>query len=733
MIFALLVATVSTSAGWTPILSDVPTPPDVELISSDIETTSMSFHMDGFVLEPIDTPSGVQYRPSVLNGVPLLSAGDPDMHKLYQSIIIPDDAQMQITVTDSTYHEFTNIDVLPSKGVMSRLVDPTNVPFEYGPAYGADAFFPGSLAELQTPYILRDFRAQAVWVYPFQYNPVTGVLRVYSEITVSMTKAGPGSINVIERDEFPETIERSFGQTYQTQFINFNGIQNVTRDGQLPYLGGEGSMLVICAPALCDSMTAFVSWKNAKGLATQLVSTDEIGTDVEQIQTYVADYYDTVGLTYLLLVGDWEQIEAPLVNGSPSDPTYGFLDGDDAAAEVMVGRLSGDSPEEIDTQVQRIMEYERMPSTNNESDWHITATGIASNEGPGINGWTDDEFQEHLWDDLLSSYHYELFESFYDPSSDNVIAETMDVINAGTGIINYTGHSTVNGWANGAPLTTDEVHELDNAGMLPFVITVGCNAGEYNAADECFAESWLRSTNDAGDPIGAIAHFASTISQSWQPPMHGQWGMNALLTESGDGLLIEDDAFEYPKTLGAITTNGCIFMNDAAGWSGINETTYWTFFGDPSVEIRTLQPEQLDITHPQHISDSNADEIIITVQNGDESVVNDALVSLSQDGILVASAYTYDGEAFVDISDVNMQADHIDLVVTKYNHTPYESTILTNTPDVNGDGITNILDIQLVMNMILGIIDVDLNTGDLTADGEVNILDVLVMVTIIIS
>ena len=62
-------------------------------------------------------------------------------------------------------------------------------------------------------------------------------------------------------------------------------------------------------------------------------------------------------------------------------------------------------------------------------------------------------------------------------------------------------------------------------------ITVGCNVGEFNSTNECYTEAWLRATNN-GEPTGAISHFGSTISQSWEPPMHGQYAMNLILTES---------------------------------------------------------------------------------------------------------------------------------------------------------------------------------------------------------
>ena len=112
--------------------------------------------------------------------------------------------------------------------------------------------------------------------------------------------------------------------------------------------------------------------------------------------------------------------------------------------------------------------------------------------------------------------------------------------------------------------------------------------GEFQSTNECFCEAWLRATN-GGEPEGSIAHFGSTISQSWEPPMHGQYGMNLILTESYDEHLT--------RTIGGITANGCMYMNDAQGSSGINETKYWTYFGDPSVPLRTAPPTAMSIFH----------------------------------------------------------------------------------------------------------------------------------------
>jgi len=53
--------------------------------------------------------------------------------------------------------------------------------------------------------------------------------------------------------------------------------------------------------------------------------------------------------------------------------------------------------------------------------------------------------------------------------------------------------------------------------------------------------------------------------------------------------------------------------------------------------------------------------------------------------------------------------------------------------DVNGDSILNILDVIALVNMALGITEVDLSTADMNGDGIVNILDITLLLGLILS
>jgi hypothetical protein len=604
----------------------------------------------------VQTPNGTEHVIDLVGGTSILDAGSPDLDKWTSSIIISDQGTTSIEVVSSSYHEYSDISVAPSKGNFSRMINPEDVDYTYNNNYNQDSFYPGTLAQLREPYIIRDLRGQAVVIYPLQYNPITNTLRVYSNIQVKVTTAGDAGENALYRSSSRRELSKEYNNIYENLFLNY------ANDTRFDYVVDQGSMLVISYGDFMDEMQPLVDWKNRKGIPTQMINVSDIGSSSSAIESYVDDYYHDNGLTYLLLVGDIAQMPSPTVGGSLSDPSYGFIDGNDAYAEILVGRFSGNNPSQISTQVERSIEYELDPQAG--ASWYDNALGVASNQGPGYGGMTDDDFNDFLWDTVLSGFTYDSYEGIYDGSG-GTLSQGMTAINNGVSIINYTGHGWTGGWGNGAPLDNSNVDDLQNDNMLPFVITVGCNVGEFDASDAVFSEAWMRATNN-GEPTGAIVHVGSTISQSWEPPMHGQYGMNLIIAEQHESGL--------SRSIGGIFTNGCMHMNDAQGGSGINETNYWTYFGDPSVIIRTDQPTSLSPDHDDVILIGQTEFVV-------DAGVDAGLVALSNADGLIASEYIQDGVAVLSLDGMEMIPGTLDLVISSFNTFVYESEINVISPD----------------------------------------------------
>ena len=164
-----------------------------------------------------------------------------------------------------------------------------------------------------------------------------------------------------------------------------------------------------------------------------MVSVSDAGGSSSNIQNFVEDYYYSVGLTFLLLVGDISQIPSPSVGGSASDPTYGFIEGNDSYGEIIVGRFSAENSSHVITQVERVINYERYPAAS--GDWYTTALGVASNQGPGDDNETDCQHVENI-NDFLYDYNYDDTSEICDPSGS--VSQGVNAINNGVSVINYT-------------------------------------------------------------------------------------------------------------------------------------------------------------------------------------------------------------------------------------------------------------------------------------------------------
>ncbi len=621
------------------------------------ENIEITYKINDFNKIPV-LIDGVEYSYIVIGEESnLLIEGKPDIPNICRSIVIPDNAKMEIDIVNKNYEVFENVLISPSKGNLLRSVNPDDVPYFFGDVYFEDAWFPSEIASLRDPYIIRDFRGQVVEIYPIQYNPVKKQMRVYSNIEVKIYSDGTDIKNCISRNSWPEKIDYDYKEIYSHHFINF-----AKQDRYTP-VSERGNMLVIVYDNFWDEMVPFVNWKNTKGIATEMVKVSEIG-DAEDIKTYIENYYNTNGLTFVLLVGDAAQVPTYYPTYHSSDPTYSYIVGDDHYPDLFVGRFSAENIGEVTTQVERTLEYEKYPQV--EEEWYIKGLGVASNQGPGDDGEYDDEHIDNIREKIMA-YSYIQVDQSYDPSgSTEYIAESL---NDGRGITNYCGHGSPTSWGNGGGFSNYDVDALTNDNMLPFIVSVACNNGEFDSYT-CFAEAWMRATN-SGEPTGSIANFMSSKSQSWNPPMDAQ-------DEIVD-LLIETYTDNKMTTFGAAAFNGCMHMIDEYASSGESETDAWHLFGDPSVQVRTKTPSEIDARHNANI-DVNTWSLEVEVVG-----MEGALCAISRNNELFGCAYTdEDGYALV-VLDEPAGYDPLNLVITAYNMIPYEAEILVNSPPKEPD------------------------------------------------
>ncbi len=635
-------------SSWTSISSREATPAKKILISSDIENSVIRFTLDGFSTTEVNTNLGKALVISLENATPLMKKGAPDLPKLTASLIIPDQASMGIEVISSSYKDFENILIAPSKGNLYRNTDPSTIPYEFGPEYKIDKFFPESLTDARDPYIVRDYRGETVILYPFRYNPLTRTLRVYYDVTVKLKKNNGVVINPIERRKAPDQINAQFSRIYQRHFLN-------ATSSRYDALDEFGKMLIITYGDFSDAIQPFVDWKRQMGYPVEVVDVASIGNSTA-IKNYIANYYNTKGLTFVLLVGDAPQVPSSSTSAGDSDNNYSYIVGNDHYPDLLIGRFSAENVDQVATQVQKTLMYEQNPPIDH--DWYTLGTGIGSDQGPGDDGEYDYQHIRNIGLDLLSytyTYCNELFDGSQggnDAGGNPSPSQVAQAINDGTSIINYCGHGSDNSWGTSG-FSSNDVNNLVNDNLLPFVFSVACVNGNF-VNGTCFAEAWMRATHN-GIPTGAIAFLGATINQSWDPPMAGQDEM--------DDILVETYPDNIKRTFAALSMNGCMLMNDEFGSAGVEMTDTWTVFGDPSVMVRTAFPETLSVIHDPVLF-IGAEQLVITCPT------EGARATLSLDGVQLGTAVVSGGMATISFAPLTAPGT-VELTVTAFNSLPY--------------------------------------------------------------
>lgn len=589
--------------------------------------------------------------------------GMPALPLYHTSVQLPAKGNTLLVVEYDAVTEIHNVEVAPSKGNLKRNIDPASVPYSFGSTYQQNAFYPSNIASLNDPFVWRESRGQTITISPYQYNPVTKVLRVHENIRVRLVvQADVAGINETKVSKTDAVL----GSTQQRFFINTaNGAQKYTA------IDEDGEMLIITDEAFSADISPLANWKNQKGIKTTVVTTAVAGTTDTDIKAYIQNFYaSNPDLVYVLLVGDHAEVPSHTYGMSGdgedlwSDSYYGQLAGgvNDFYPEAFVGRFSGNSTQ-IKVMVDRTLEYEKYPAAG---DWMEKAIGLGSGEGSGFgdNGEADWQHLRNIRTRLMS-YGYTSVYEFYDgtrggddASGNPNSAIILPAVNEGVGLFNYTGHGAQNTCVTGN-FTSTNINAATNNGKYPLVVSVACNNGTFTSGT-CISEAWMRADN-ASTPAGAIAAAGSSILMAWAQPMQTQDELAELIAEA------------YPSN--KKTTIGGLFYNSQAsmleqypgGSDGKEVMQTWLFFGDPSTQFRNKQTMSMNVSHVAQVPMATTS---LTV-NCD---VEGALVAVSQDNVLIGRGIVSGGTVNITFPAL---VSNLPLAVTatKQNHGTYQGPV----------------------------------------------------------
>lgn len=640
-----------------------------KVIKTEANSVTVEYTFSGLNQQPVAINGKTYQKVYAMDCVPVLNSGFPQVLRSSVSLAIPNNSIPKLEIISTDFSELNNIAIAPSKGSLTRNINPDEVPYTFGAVYQKNSFYPADVAAINSTYLLRDQKGVSLSVFPIQTNPVTNKVRVITKIIfkVTYTSAKGQKIN-FNAPQFNSNEEK---ELMNARFLNLPAVEAAAKIQYTP-TSEFGDMLIIYHPAFLTNIQPLADWKNQKGIKTEMVSSVTSGTTGAAVKTFIQSYYAThPNLLYVLLVGDHQQINAYNAGNAGSevkwsDTYYGLLSGNDHYPEIMIGRFSASTATDVATMVNRTLEYEKTPLAGS---WYTKGVGIGSNEGYGIGdeGEPDWMHMRNIGNKLVANgytYFHEFYDSTHagnDAAGDPNATMVSTAVNAGSSIFMYCGHGSQNSCAT-SNYSSSNINVATNNGKYPFSIQVACNNGTFNSGT-CLSEAFIRAKNTSG-PTGAIASCGSSILMAWAEPMDTQ-------DELGD--ILSDQYVNNKKyTLGGLFYNAEMHMLDmypTATGKEVMET--WVMFGDPSCMFRSLNPTNITVTHDPCIL-TNATTFALSSSFGPNTYA-----SLSQNNQIIGTSLITSANTNIALTQTFSASQNLVLTITEYNKIPYTATLTT--------------------------------------------------------
>ncbi len=424
--------------------------------------------------------------------------------------------------------------------------------------------------------------------------------------------------------------------------------------------------LIITHDNFYNDIIPLAQWKHKKGMRTKIARLSEIGSTATQLRDYIVNAYNNwqVKPKYILFVGAPNFIPFPLVLGWNSDNYYTNVSGD-LYNEILSGRLTVHHTTEIQTVVQKILAYERIPNTT-DTMWFKRACLIANEDNgyyPPIGNdtvyWNDVRHARNL----MLANGYELIDTL-SAGLGNGAYDVYQSVNNGRGFLMYRGTGLGN-WYSPFYCYPDVT---TNGTKLPIVLSITCRTmGTGSTPAE--AEKWLL-TGTPTNLRGGSGFFATTTV--------GGGFITFLRSAVARGFF--DALFvERKRTFGEACEGGRRRVYTMYPYSGGDEEYVgFTTVGDPEMNIWTATPCSLSVNHPQLIPFGSASFTVNVRQASNLTPVNDAFVCIvaQQDtAVYVLDTTDEQGNAYFSISPCIVQ-DTIHVTVTGRNLKPYEGYMI---------------------------------------------------------
>jgi hypothetical protein len=636
-------------------------------IDSDI---SVSLDLTTIAINPV-TLDGREFKEVTLPAAEHLFAGEltevgyPAVPVLTSLIAIPDQAGVTISVTYSGFDVIEDVDMAPVQPPQPES-DPTPVAFALDDdAYATDEFYPGPLAEAGEPAIMRDVRLTQIALYPVQYNPARREMRVYRDLSLSLSFEGEVVNPKTVRHRY---LSEGFYPIYKNTISNFDQMFSTAEVKR-------GGLMIIAQPMYADTVRAFkelVEWKHRKGYTVQVVNTRDIdpgdhNPTYQQVFSYIQDAYETweIPPEYVMIIGDKDVLATSGVVDYPyesyaSDHHYACVEGTDYLPELFVARMSVDNLTEFRKAVAKVLKYERNPQMFDPLHW-IRGLSVGYTLFATARLTT-------LWVRQLQIQHgFDRVDTVYGNSDPNL--RIRQYLNEGRAMTQYRGEGGVEGWW-GPSFYISDLNALQSNQKLGVMAVLTCGTGNFGG--ECLGEEWLVAGVSPDSLKGGPAYYG--VSDGFT---HTKWN-NPIMIGYFWGIFGENNYHFAAAAVRGKLQQYATFPRER-GPSGWVEQYFHTYnmLGDPELELRTAIPITMLVTRQDTVAFGlNHYEVTVTDTIGNP--IKDAYVTLIKNG--ESSEELFSVEKTDEMGNAVLYFDgptlgEMDFTVSGHNLIPYLGTV----------------------------------------------------------
>ena len=622
--------------------------------------------------------------------------GNPSIPLFAADILLPQNTEIQsIKIISKTYYdEVAEIKIKPApRQFPLSMPDNDYVVTPNAAVYNSNSIYPENKINNFNTYFLAGHSIGSFTICPIEYTPSKDEVKFVKTIEVEITLKNTTKANNNLRTN--QTIENRITKIVENPETLTE--YSYTKDYS------EYDILLISNEALLPEYQDYIDFKTSTGYAIATETVENIYAnysgvdDQEKIRNCIIDYYQNLGISYVILGGDADP-SSPIVpdrglysetaygetdTDIPADMYFSCLDGnwnddgdgywgepgeDDLYSEVAIGRICVDNISEIENHTHKLYMYQNEPVVADIEKalmiGELLWTGIWGKmyKTQIETGGTFDGYTTIGIGDAMA------IEQLYEQEGDWSHAQVFAQFNTtGVNLINHLGHCdvTYNMTMYNSDINSTNFQNNGVTRGYGIEYSQGCYCGSFDNrtvggsyTEDCFSEVMCGFEN------GNVAMICNS-RYGWGDNSGTHGSSHYYDRQFFDAIFGEEITLIGDADRDSREDNIAYIDYGANRWC-MYETT---LFGDPSMDIWTAQPTDMSATYNAAVSIGTSQITFIT----DAPY---ARVGLMQEGELIGRALADEtGTAVVNMFETITSASEISVSIIAHNKNRHLSTI----------------------------------------------------------